>query len=128
MKYRSVLFLFENHFSSQIFKIIFLDDQPFKFKTYGDSSKPLLVIVPGLDGVVSFLGDVIPELTPEYHVLLFYLPLSSPSHPYSFDFITNHLHDAIQETMKEGEGVVLVGESFGGVVAQKYAVDHENMV
>lgn len=33
------------------------------FKSYGDASKPPLVIIPGLDGATAFFSDVIPELT-----------------------------------------------------------------
>lgn len=34
-----------------------------RFRSYGDTSKKPLVIVPGLDGATAFFADVIPELT-----------------------------------------------------------------
>lgn len=34
-----------------------------RFKSYGDESKPSLVIVPGLDGCTAFFSDIVPELT-----------------------------------------------------------------
>lgn len=45
------------------------DDLPFKYKVYGQSTKPPIVIIPGLDGATAFFADIIPELTVDYYVV-----------------------------------------------------------
>lgn len=39
------------------------EEQFIRFKTYGDSTKQPLVVVPGLDGATAFFSDIVPELT-----------------------------------------------------------------
>ncbi|CAM9940991.1 unnamed protein product, partial [Hapterophycus canaliculatus] len=39
------------------------EDNFIRFKSYGDTSKQPLVIVPGLDGATAFFADIVPELT-----------------------------------------------------------------
>jgi 2-hydroxymuconate-semialdehyde hydrolase len=100
-----------------------------KVKNYGDNRKPTLVIIPGLDGVVNFFGDVLPELTLNYHVIVFNIPLlrrnMSKSH-YSFDYFAHELHTALDNL--NISKVSLVGESFGGVIAQNFAFKYANSV
>ncbi len=76
----------------------------------------------GLDGVTSFFTDVIPELSVNFNVVLYYLPLKKDSmleSDYTFEFIANDLI-AVLDELQLSE-VSLVGESFGGIVAQHAA-------
>lgn len=105
------------------------DTQPFKYKSFGNTSKPVVVVVPGLDGAVSFFSDVIPELTVNYHVVLFYLPLKRdniPSESYTFEYIVSELVSTLDELHIPRASIV--GESFGGVVAQYTAILHPERV
>ncbi len=106
------------------------DKLDFKFKTYGDSSKPPVVIIPGLDGAVNFFSDVLPELSPNYYVILFHIPLCERARDrstYTFDFIANELH-AVLKGLHVKSKVSILGESFGGVIAQYYAINHPNSI
>jgi len=102
--------------------------RPFKFKVYGEGSP--LVIVPGLDGITEFFTDIIPELTPEYRVILYYLPLvaeaESAGEPYTFDFIAADLKKILDELgIKKAH---IIGESFGGACTQVFALNYPDYV
>lgn len=101
----------------------------FKYKQYGDRSNPPLVIVPGLDGCTAFFADIIPELTTQYSVFVFYLPLvdNDTKDSYTFDFLSNSLESVLSEAAINGP-VIVVGESFGGVVAQNFAYSFPNRI
>ena len=89
------------------------------------------MIIPGLDGITSFFQDIIPELTVNHHVLLFHLPWKNAAieaQEYSFDMIASHLHKVIASELPSDAQVSLVGESFGGVVAQTYTLQHPEKV
>jgi pimeloyl-ACP methyl ester carboxylesterase len=93
-------------------------------REYGIPSltRPSIVIVPGLDGITSFFDEIIPELTTaEYHVVVYHLPLyhSPNNNEYSFESIARSLRDLLEELNLSQ--VVLIGESFGGVVTQYFA-------
>ena len=102
---------------------------PYEYKTYGNASLPTVVLVPGLDGCTSFFADVVPELTVNFHVIMFYLPLAPgpfdeplpEGETYSFEFLARSLKRVLIKTGKL-RNVHLVGESFGGVVAQRFAL------
>mmetsp|Transcript_3388 Transcript_3388/g.5269 ORF Transcript_3388/g.5269 Transcript_3388/m.5269 type:complete len:298 (+) Transcript_3388:94-987(+) len=94
-----------------------------RYKSYGDTSKETVLLVPGLDGAVSFFGDIIPELTMQYHVVVFYLPLRARTMPedlYTFEYIASELRKVLDELHLSQ--VNLVGESFGGVISQYFAL------
>jgi pimeloyl-ACP methyl ester carboxylesterase len=111
-------------------------DKRYKFYDQHDDVRQLIVIVPGLDGATSFFDNVIPELTATdgVAVLMFYLPLKTNAikdSDYTFDYLASELKSVIDEvnttvverrpTPTSSLRITLVGESFGGVVAQVFA-------
>jgi pimeloyl-ACP methyl ester carboxylesterase len=102
---------------------------PFRYKTYGDTNKPTIFIIPGLDGTPSFFVDIVPELTVEYHVIVYYLPQISPVikvGDYTFEYIVKDILSVVDElNVKEFS---IIGEAFGGIVAQLIASEHANRV
>ena len=48
-----------------------------RYSTYGDASKPPVVLVPGLDGCASFYAASLPELSREFYVVVYELPLAT---------------------------------------------------
>eukprot|EP00903_Cladosiphon_okamuranus_P013235 g12341.t2 len=111
------------------------EEQFTRFKTYGDSSKQPLVIVPGLDGVTAFFSDIVPELTLNFHVVMFNLPLVPPplsraagdGEDYDMALIARRLAQVMDDAGING-GASIVGESFGGMVAQRLALDFPDKV
>ncbi|CAM9755564.1 unnamed protein product [Pylaiella littoralis] len=111
------------------------EEQFVRFKSYGDSSKQPLVIVPGLDGVTAFFSDIVPELTLNFHVIVFNLPLASPplsaaaaeGESYGMPLIARRLAEVMDDAGIKG-GASIVGESFGGMVAQRLALDFPDKV
>lgn len=96
-----------------------------RFKIYGEGeNKPAVVLIPGLDGATAFFSDITPNLTPYYQVVVFNLPLHArnASEEYSFAHINSELVSMLDKlNLSE---VSLVGESFGGIVAQHFALEH----
>lgn len=88
-----------------------------------------IVLIPGLDGATSFFSDSLPELTVEFQVIVFNLPLRKrldSEQNYTFSFMAWELKKVIDElNLKQ---VHIVGESFGGVVAQHFAMDYPDCV
>lgn len=105
------------------------DDLESRYNIYGESlSKPTLVLIPGLDGATAFFSDITPELTPEFQVVVFNLPLHArnATESYSFSRINSELYHVLDElNLKD---VTLVGESFGGIVAQHFTLEHPDKV
>jgi pimeloyl-ACP methyl ester carboxylesterase len=111
----------------------------FKFYDCPDELRQLIVLLPGLDGATSFFDDVIPELTATngVAVVMFYLPLKTNTikdSEYTFDYLASELKSVVDEvnasvaerrsTSTSRPRVTLVGESFGGVVAQVFAYNY----
>lgn len=102
--------------------------RPFRYRAYG-AGEPV-VLIPGLDGLTEFFADIVPELSRYYRVVLFELPLrgeaDSADVEYSFEYLAQDLKSVLDE-----QGIAaahIVGESFGGVVAQTFALDEPAMV
>lgn len=90
------------------------DVQHFKFKSYGDVNNPVIVLIPGLDGATSFYSDTIPELSANFHVVQYFLPLKTKNMAqdmYTFDYMAEDLLNVIDSL--HIESAVFVGESFG---------------
>ena len=102
--------------------------RPFRYKQYGEGSP--VVIIPGLDGVTEFFADITPRLTPRHRVIVYYLPLLAEAQaagvPYDFDFIVSDLKSVLNELRIDKTHVI--GESFGGAVAQSFVLAHPEMV
>ena len=91
-------------------------------------SPPFVIFIPGLDGATSFFDGVVPLVTPHATVAIFFLPLrpaAMPETAYTLDYLANELATTVDNVLTEAASqraaVHLVGESFGGVVAQVYA-------
>jgi pimeloyl-ACP methyl ester carboxylesterase len=100
----------------------------FRYKCYGQGVP--VVLVPGLDGLTEFFSDLIPEFARIYRVIVYHLPLSAEAdacrRPYSFEFIAEDLKSVLEELgIKKAH---IIGESFGGVVTQRFALDHPDAV
>jgi len=102
--------------------------RPFRYKSYGEGSP--VVIIPGLDGVTEFFADIVPQMTPHHRVIVYYLPLlaeaESAGVPYTFDFIAADIKAILDEL-----GIAkahVIGESFGGAVAQTFVLAYPEMV
>jgi pimeloyl-ACP methyl ester carboxylesterase len=102
----------------------------FRYKQYGSLKNPAIVIIPGLDGATSFFNDVIPELTAEnFNVVVYFLPLKTLKmsvDDYTFDFITTDLQALLSEL--NVTDACILGESFGGIVAQYFTFSHRKSV
>lgn len=102
--------------------------RPFRYKQYGEGSP--VVIIPGLDGVTDFFDDITPQLTPRHRVIMYYLPLLAEAQaagvPYTIDYIAADLKSVFDELHLEKAHVI--GESFGGAVAQTFVLAYPEMV
>ena len=95
------------------------------YSTYGDRGKPPLVIIPGLDGCTVFFAHVLLELVRDFFVVVYDLPLYSGQN-YTFSYIAEDVVSALDA--EDIERASIVGESFGGVVAQHVALEHSERV
>jgi pimeloyl-ACP methyl ester carboxylesterase len=102
--------------------------RPFRFKDFGEG--PPVVIIPGLDGLTEFFTDITPQLTPHYRVIVYYLPLLAEAEaagvPYTLDFIADDLKSVLDQLGIDKPHII--GESFGGAVAQTFVLAHPEMV
>jgi pimeloyl-ACP methyl ester carboxylesterase len=100
----------------------------FRYKSYGEGST--IVLIPGLDGITEFFADAIPELARRFRVLVYHLPLKREADaagaPYDFAYIAQDLKSVLDEV--HADRVHVVGESFGGVVAQTFALTYPHAV
>jgi 3-oxoadipate enol-lactonase len=92
--------------------------RPFRYRTYG-AGEPV-VLIPGLDGLTEFFADIVPELSRFYQVVLYELPLKGEAdaarEQYTFEYLARDLKSVLDELGLDSAHIV--GESFGGVVAQ----------
>jgi len=116
------------------------DSIPFRYQYYNsnclqqqcnsnNNSIETIVIIPGLDGAHVFFENIIPILTSAqgFAVLVYHLPLYTSllkDSEYNFEYLANQLKEIIDEL--NINAIHIVGESFGGVVAQYFAVLHKN--
>ena len=96
-----------------------------RYRTHGDRTKPPLVVIPGLDGCTVFFSGVIPELVRDFFVVVYDLPFYHGQN-YTFSYLANDVAAALDELAIERAAIV--GESFGGVVAQHVALEHSERV
>jgi pimeloyl-ACP methyl ester carboxylesterase len=115
--------------------------KPYKL-WWNSPSADLVVFIPGLDGCATFFADVLPYFTAKFNVMMFSIPLAGPplnvlnnlhkvqfEREYSFEGIADELFDKIVQISKENKfngNVYMIGESFGGFIAQAYAAKYEN--
>ena len=92
-----------------------------RYRTYGDRGKPPLIIIPGLDGCTVFFQGVVPELVRDFFVVVYDLPLYDGQN-YTFSYLAEDVAAALDELAIERASII--GESFGGVVAQHVALEH----
>lgn len=124
----------------------------------GHHDNRLVILIPGLDGATAFFNDVVPELVSQpirsegcHHsdnfthvhennkynrnvqVLVFHLPLldaNMKEKDYTFEYIASSLRrviDSLPLPLRHHK-VDIVGESFGGVVAQYFATMYPDRV
>ncbi len=102
--------------------------RPFKYKVFGRGQP--IVIIPGLDGVTEFFADIYPALSANYQVIKYYLPLldeaSALGQPYTYEFIAADIKKILDELRIQKTHVI--GESFGGAVAQVFALEYPEML
>jgi pimeloyl-ACP methyl ester carboxylesterase len=96
-----------------------------RYRTHGDRAKPPLVVIPGLDGCTTFFQGVVPELVRDLFVVVYDLPLYHGQN-YTFSYLAADVAAALDEL--DIERASIVGESFGGVVAQHLALEHSERV
>ena len=99
-----------------------------RFKSYGEG--PAIILIPGLDGLTEFFSDLIPELARRFRVLVYHLPLKGDAEAagldYGFEYIASDLRSVVDEAGVDTAHIV--GESFGGVVAQTFALAYPALV
>lgn len=74
-----------------------------RYNSYGNVKNPVIVIIPGLDGAVNFFAEVIPELTVNYHVVVFQLPLlkkGMDTKSYTFEYFASELHTVLTKDLE----------------------------
>jgi len=102
--------------------------RPFRYKIYGEGHP--VVIIPGLDGITEFFDDIIPELARRFLVIKYYLPflaeLTHAKQSYCFENIAADLKKVLEELGIER--AYLIGESFGGVLAQVFTLIYPTSV
>ena len=96
-----------------------------RYNAYGDRAKPPLVVIPGLDGCTVFFQGVVPELVRDFFVVVYDLPLYHGQN-YTFSYLAADVAAALDELAIERASII--GESFGGVVAQHVALEHSERV
>lgn len=101
----------------------------FRYRVYGGEGVPV-VLVPGLDGLTEFFADIVPELARFHKVVLYELPLRGEADatgtPYTFDYLASDLRSVLDEL--GAPAAHIVGESFGGVVSQTFALAYPEAV
>jgi pimeloyl-ACP methyl ester carboxylesterase len=88
-----------------------------------DSTKPLALLIPGLDGTGRLYFGQIPSLSEKYNVL-------------AYEFRARErfeLSDLVEEVAavtesERAESVLIVAESFGGLVALQFALDYPERI
>lgn len=102
--------------------------RPVRFESHGQG--PTIVLIPGLDGITEFFADVVPELARRFRVLVYHLPLKGEADAagarYDFAYLAQDLESVLDEV--HADRVHVVGESFGGVVAQTLALTYPHAV
>jgi 3-oxoadipate enol-lactonase len=80
--------------------------------------------------LTEFFSDLVPELARNYRVIVYHLPLRGEAdecgRSYSFEFIAEDLKSVLVELGIAKANVI--GESFGGVVTQTFALDHPDAI
>jgi pimeloyl-ACP methyl ester carboxylesterase len=83
-----------------------------------------------LDGATTFFADVLPELTSDFNVIVFHLPYrprTMPIQNYTLGYIASVLREVVVDDLAL-EKVSIIGESFGGVIAEVFAVAYPELV
>ena len=103
------------------------------YSSYDNALTPAAAAAsPKLDplGLTETFSDVVPELSRSHRVIVYHLPLRGEADErgrrYSFEFIAEDLKSVLEEL-----GIAkahIIGESFGGVVTQTFALDHPDAV
>jgi pimeloyl-ACP methyl ester carboxylesterase len=88
-----------------------------------DSKKPLALLIPGLDGTGKLFYRQTPGLSKTHRVQpCAFRPRDSFDLPELAREIANGIED------EEPESVLVVGESFGGMIAMQFVLDHQDKV
>lgn len=96
----------------------------------GDVSRPLLVLVHGLNSSANVWQAFMPDLAQHFHVLAFDLPgfgqSSKANKLYSPDNYVAFIHSALGRFADKQ--IILVGHSMGGNIALRYAMTYPQLV
>jgi 3-oxoadipate enol-lactonase len=82
--------------------------------------KPLMVLIPGMDGTGLLFYRQVPLLAPRFHVVTHRLRDDSDR----MDNLVEDLLARLNEVAPSGTPAILVGESFGGALALSFALAH----
>ena len=98
--------------------------------SYHDDAKPVIVMVHGFRGTHHGLTRIIEQL-PEYRIIVPDLPGFGASEPlksqHTLSAYTAFLHDFITQLQLD-RPPILLGHSFGSIIASHYAADHAEMI
>jgi len=90
---------------------------------FKSGSGPLLIYLPGMEGTGTLFFRQEPDLAQRFTVIS--LPLS-PSSTCTYDELISDLLEVYDR--ENAQSAVVVGESFGGTVALRFALDHPDRV
>jgi proline iminopeptidase len=104
------------------------------YRETGNRSGKTVIVLHGGTGMSShYFGDSFKFLEKDYRVILYdqrgssYSQIKPDLSFYTFDSLVNEL-EAIRRDIADSEKVIIVGHSFGGLVAQRYAFAYPDRV
>ena len=103
-----------------------VDDCDVVFQTWGEADKPPMLLIHGMNAHRRWWDFIAPQLTDEYRLAAMDLTgMGDSDYRYAYDADTYGMEiTAVCETAGFGNDVIVVGHSFGGMMAAKAASLH----